>query len=110
MIARLYKGRYYRSSTFLQSESSRQALYGWKSIQIGKELLQKGLRVHIGDGQTTNIWKDKWLPTLSPTAISGDEIDSSMTVSDLWTHEWNEDIMRTLLQARPVGQTSKTIA
>lgn len=41
LLSRLYKGRYYRSSTFLQSTNSTQASYGWRSIQVGKELLKR---------------------------------------------------------------------
>ena len=55
LLSRLYKGRYHRSSTFLQSTNSTQASYGWRSIQVGKELLKKGLITLIGDGKSTNV-------------------------------------------------------
>ena len=54
-LSRIYKGRYHHSLDFLQSSNVKHASYGYKSIQLGKELLQQGLRVRIGDGKNTNV-------------------------------------------------------
>ncbi|KAF3554042.1 hypothetical protein F2Q69_00011589 [Brassica cretica] len=37
----------------------------------GKELLKSGLRVQIGNGEETLIWRDVWLPTHPPRAPRG---------------------------------------
>ncbi|KAF7802934.1 uncharacterized protein G2W53_042045 [Senna tora] len=34
----------------------------WRSLLAGRELLSKGLQKFVGDGKTTFIWKDPWIP------------------------------------------------
>ncbi|XP_019095594.1 PREDICTED: uncharacterized protein LOC109130474 [Camelina sativa] len=84
LLARLYKGMYHPNSSYLQTVIGPRSSYNWKSIQYGKELLQVGLQVKIGNCQTTKIWEDPWLPTLPPRPASRPVIDASWTVSDLW--------------------------
>ncbi|KAG2261177.1 hypothetical protein Bca52824_068256 [Brassica carinata] len=100
LLSRIYKGRYHRSSTFLQSMNTTQASYGWKSIQIGKELLKKGLSTLIGDGKQTNVWSDSWLPVLPPRTIDYISHDPEMKVSELIcqrTNSWNDQVLESIL-------------
>lgn len=83
LISRIYKGRYHCSSTFLQSTNTTHASYGWKSIQTGKELIKQGLCTLIGDGKSTNVWEDHWLPTVPPRTFGYVTQDPDMKVSEL---------------------------
>ncbi|CAL9232629.1 unnamed protein product [Arabidopsis halleri] len=92
LLARLYKGMYHPHHSFLHAGTGNRVSFGWRSIQQGKELLQQGLRVRIGNGQNTRIWSDPWLPTLPPRPASGPILDVNMTVADLWKEgkrEWD---------------------
>ncbi|KAF7838748.1 Ribonuclease H-like domain containing protein [Senna tora] len=42
----------------------------WRSLMAGKPLLAKGLRRSIGDGQTTWVWKDPWVPSEAPIILA----------------------------------------
>ena len=57
----------------------------WRSILKGRDLLQRGLRMQVGDGESISIWQDPWLPkpyTFRPFSqpMSGTE---EMVVADL---------------------------
>ncbi|KAG7543468.1 Reverse transcriptase domain [Arabidopsis thaliana x Arabidopsis arenosa] len=100
LLARLYKGLYHPSTTYLKAQNVNNASYGWRSIQDGKTLLQKGLQVRIGNGTNTRVWEDPWLPTLPPRPASGPIIDANMTVSDLWLtnkREWDPMVFEGVL-------------
>ncbi|KAG7599261.1 Ribonuclease H-like superfamily [Arabidopsis suecica] len=100
LLARLYKSLYYPHTTYLRANSESHASLGWRSIQEGKALLQQGLRVRIGDGKTTRIWEDPWLPTLPPRPASGPILDAEMTVADLWKankREWDPVVFEGVL-------------
>ncbi|KAG7594343.1 Ribonuclease H-like superfamily [Arabidopsis thaliana x Arabidopsis arenosa] len=102
LLARLYKGMYFPSTTYFQAKTGSQASYGWRSIQEGKLLLQKGLRSRLGDGTTTKVWEDPWavwLPTLPPRPAHGPAIDADMVVADLWKNqrEWDPNIFEGVL-------------
>ncbi|KAG7597660.1 Reverse transcriptase domain [Arabidopsis suecica] len=100
LLARLYKGIYFPNSNFLQTQTRNQSSYGWRSIQEGKDLLQQGLRVRLGDGNNTKIWEDPWLPTLPPRPANGPVLNPDMKVSDLWKinqREWDPVIFEGVL-------------
>lgn len=83
LLARLYRGMYHPNASFIKAQTTPYGSYGWRSIQEGKELLRYGLRVRIGDGTTTKIWTDPWLPTLPPRPAHGPILDEDMTIKDL---------------------------
>lgn len=100
LLARLYKGRYYNSSTFLQSTSLTTSSYGWRSIQAGKELLNKGLTIQIANGEHTRVWEDQWLPVLPPQKVISPCLVPDMKVSVLinpLTGTWDVDKLNQFL-------------
>ncbi|KAF7809444.1 reverse transcriptase [Senna tora] len=39
----------------------------WRSLMAGKEVLNKGVRRSIGNGRSTGVWTDPWIPSNEPT-------------------------------------------
>lgn len=97
LCARVLKGRYFHDSEFLDSSRKKHASHTWRAILASKEVLHQGLIKRIGDGTTTNIWNDRWIPKyfdgrpLTPAAGQ----DVSM-VSELLSDDgkWNEELIR----------------
>lgn len=101
VINRLYKGCYHHSSTFLQSSNSKHASHGCKSIQVGKDLLQQGLRVMIGNGKNTNVWLGHWLPVIPPRKVVHVSFNRNMKVEEFIdndTYSWNVSLLKQYLQ------------
>lgn len=61
LLARIYKGRYFSSSSFLDCGKGYRPSYAWRSILFGRELLMKGLMKSIGDGKNMFVWADSWI-------------------------------------------------
>ncbi|CAA7017512.1 unnamed protein product [Microthlaspi erraticum] len=110
LLSRIYKGRYHKSSTFLESVCGGGPSYGWRSIQAGKDLLKKGLQVRLGDGKVTKVWSDHWLPVVPPRVVQGNVgvgniRDLNMHVEELWKpgiREWDEAKLVQLLAPEDV--------
>lgn len=64
LVAKTLKNKYFPKSTFMEAKGSAVSSYTWRSILSARSLLAKGLRKVIGDGRTTNIWCDPWIPHL----------------------------------------------
>ncbi|KAL0008483.1 hypothetical protein SO802_009985 [Lithocarpus litseifolius] len=46
----------------LEAKEPSNALYAWKSILRGRDVIKRGATWRIGNGNSVHIWGDKWLP------------------------------------------------
>ncbi|XP_071912170.1 uncharacterized protein [Coffea arabica] len=56
------KGKYFPNSPILQAKAKSGSSWIWQSIQSAIPLLENGIRRQIGNGKSTAIWKDRWVP------------------------------------------------
>ena len=62
LSARLLKSIYYPNVDILQASLGGHPSQIWRSIIEGRDVLKQGLIRRVGNGATTNIWTDNWLP------------------------------------------------
>ena len=63
LVARIYKARYYPHGDVLQAKLGSSPSYAWRSIKSGLEVIKRGTRWRVGNGNLIHIWEDKWMPT-----------------------------------------------
>lgn len=56
---------YFPKEKFLSAKCPPQSSWSLKNISRDRELLVKGFRKDVGNRNTTNIWDDRWIPSLS---------------------------------------------
>lgn len=61
LVSRVLKARYYPECHLLQARRLGGSRYTWSGIWEAKEEIKKGLCWVLGDGQSVNIYSDKWL-------------------------------------------------
>jgi ribonuclease HI len=98
LCARILKGRYFHDTNFLQATRKNHSSHTWRAILQGREVLTLGLIRRIGNGESTNVWTDRWLPNHfsgRPITTPGAQVNS---VSDLLTPSgvWNADLIKQL--------------
>lgn len=105
LFQRLFKGKYFHSSSFWEASCPKSASWAWWSICAGRTVLRKGWRWCVRDGKAISIWCDPWLPrslnfrVLSPAPRTDSLYHSVTWVSDLIdevTHSWNIPLIKTL--------------
>jgi hypothetical protein len=100
LCARVLKGRYFPETDFWNASKPRSSSYTWRSILFGKELIKHGIRWGIGDGTSTRLLSDHWIPEIAPgflkprSPISENAFVSMIMDSDRIT--WDVDRIRTL--------------
>ena len=62
LMYKVFKAKFFRHGTIMDARHSSRASYAWKSILNARHVITKGARWRIGNGTSTRIWLDKWLP------------------------------------------------
>ena len=62
LSARVLRARYYADANILDATLGQAPSQVWRSILEGRDVLSLGLIKRIGDGSTTRIWSDNWIP------------------------------------------------
>ena len=57
----VYKAKYFPKCDFLEASLGRQPSFPWRSIWAAQDMVKRGLRWQVGDGEKAQVWKDKWL-------------------------------------------------
>ncbi|CAD5323157.1 unnamed protein product [Arabidopsis thaliana] len=92
---------------------------GYQSIHEAQDLIKQGIRVVIGNGASTNIWKDPWISSkpakgvlstrMLPQGLHHSALNLSF-VKDLIVdqgREWNLELLRSLFPEEVVSSISQ---
>ena len=96
LIARIYKAKYFPYSDILGAKLGCNSSYAWRSIYNSLEVIKRGIRWRVGNGNMRHIWKDKWLPTptthkvFSPQQDIGD-FPMVLSIINKDTRHWKVD-------------------
>lgn len=60
-MARIIEARYYPHGLFLEAAKGSRPSATWSGIMKARHLLEKGIRVRIGNGYATEVWNGSWV-------------------------------------------------
>jgi hypothetical protein len=96
LIGRIYRAKYYPHSSFLESKVPNHSSFIWRSLASARDLIVKGSRWCVGNGNKIRIWQDNWIPrergfkVISPQSVLPD----NAKVSDLFSDSgWNSNLV-----------------
>ena len=93
LFYRVYKARYFPSSTFMDVELGTNPSFVWRSLLQAREVIREGSIWEVGDGRSIGIISHKWLPQ-PPQFLDG--ANTCLKVRDLVTEEtnqWNHSLL-----------------
>ena len=98
LVYKVFKAKIFPYGTIMDARHSAHASYAWKSILNARHVITKGTRWRIGNGSTTKIWLDKWLPPSSsgkpltpPCGLPSDACVSSLILDTTGT--WDTSLI-----------------
>lgn len=62
LSAQVLKAAYFPGSDLLGAELGSHPSQIWRAILGGRDILSQGIIRRIGDGETTMIWEQNWIP------------------------------------------------
>lgn len=98
LVARVFKGRYYPRTSFLEAKLGHQCSYAWRSILEARNILTDGCIWRVGNGQAIHIWQDNWIPHIEHkqpiTAHTENRADHLVsTLIDQERRIWKQDLI-----------------
>ena len=51
ILYKVFKARFFPNKTIMEAKDSRLSSYAWRSILIGRDVIQRGVRWRIGNGE-----------------------------------------------------------
>ncbi|KAM0980895.1 hypothetical protein ACFX13_014376 [Malus domestica] len=92
--------RYFPNTEFLNALINANGSYVWRSIANARQVIVKGHRWQVGDGENINIWHDNWLPRDSyfkvlshlPVNWDNEATVDKLIVSHSW--QWNVKLLQ----------------
>lgn len=103
LLARFLKSRYYPNVNFLDAVVGARPSFAWRRVLHGRDLLQKGLKRQVGNGESTRVWIDKWIddPETGMRApwIKNNVFDANLMVVELIdkdSRRWKIDVLKEL--------------
>ncbi|XP_074326531.1 putative mitochondrial protein AtMg00310 [Apium graveolens] len=110
LISQVLQAKYFTNSGFLDSKEGSYPSLTWRGICWGKELLKKGLRKRIGNGQDTNAFNDPWLPRPPSFLPITKCVNDNLKVSELIQQPgmWNNGLIQQIYLS-PDAQLISTI-
>lgn len=97
LAARVLKARYFKETDFLNASMGSNPSYIWRSIIQGRQVILKGYRWRIGNGENISVFRGNWIPrpsTFKP--VSTPNLPSEATVAMLIDNEnkWKADLIQ----------------
>ena len=101
LVAQIYRVRYYPHKDVFHSKLGSSPSFTWRSIYNGLEVVKRGSRWRVGNGERILIWEDKWLPTPTTCKVishpkSFNDYPRVSVLIDRDTRMWKGDVVRYL--------------
>ncbi|XP_057791345.1 uncharacterized protein LOC131008488 [Salvia miltiorrhiza] len=101
LVCRVLKAKYFPHGDFLSAPVGHSPSFTWRSICAAQDLVRRGVRWRIGDGNMVRVYGDPWLRNDDSFWISGGQFSafSELRVSDLMvpgSHRWDVALVNSL--------------
>lgn len=104
LVSAVMKARYYPRTELLEAKLGSNPSYMWRGIFSSLEILKKGVRRKIGNGENTLVWGDLWLPDMLHGVVKTTPYEQlkNIKVCSLMTSDgkqWDNEILEDLFHS-----------
>ncbi|CAL1410909.1 unnamed protein product [Linum trigynum] len=114
LAARVLKAKYFPTRDVLEAEKGRNPSLVWRGLIEAQELIKKGYRWRVGNGESIDIWLDRWIPSSEGYKVTspGTRIGETTSVAELMeveTRTWRYDLLQTHFNMEDQKQIEKIL-
>uniref|UniRef100_A0A2N9FDP4 Reverse transcriptase domain-containing protein n=1 Tax=Fagus sylvatica TaxID=28930 RepID=A0A2N9FDP4_FAGSY len=107
LFAKCFKAKYFPGVSFLKAKLGSNPSYIWRSILASRDLLRKGLRWQIGNGQQVHVWEDDWGPKPLHQCPNPREVQWVADLIDAESGSWDVSMLREVFDEASVQQVQQ---
>ncbi|GMY35564.1 hypothetical protein FCV25MIE_30806 [Fagus crenata] len=107
LFAKCFKAKYFPGVSFLKAKLGSNPSYIWRSILASRDLLRKGLRWKIGNGQQVHVWEDDWGPKPLHQCPNPREVQWVAELIDAESGSWDASMLREVFDEASVQQVQQ---
>ena len=98
---KVFKSKFFPNCSIMEANEGYWGSYAWRSILKGREVIRRGAKWRVGNGESIKLWGDKWLPSLQSPSLQSPLTTKlqNATVSSLIntsTRQWNIQLLPNL--------------
>ncbi|KAM6559477.1 hypothetical protein CsatA_028716 [Cannabis sativa] len=104
LVGKIFRAKYFPTTDYLSAELGNNPSFVWRSIWAAQKVVRQGAIRIIGDGETTRILSNPWLPdpdnrlvTSTHPALLNNNVSSLFSVG---TRSWDSDVIDDLFNNR----------
>ena len=104
LFSRVFRSKYFPRCSFWQAKLGSSPSFFWRSILAARDLLRRGIRWSVGNGQSVKIWEDNWgVPDLQKRPHAR-EVEWVSELIDDARGTWNLPVLCELFDADSVAK------
>ncbi|XP_074299692.1 putative mitochondrial protein AtMg00310 [Silene latifolia] len=89
----IMRAKYYPDGEFMTAQLGANPSYTWRGLMEARVILETAMRRRIGDGKSTRVWRDAWLPGTHTGGVISPCVDGNenLRVCELLSEQggWN---------------------
>ena len=107
LLHKVFKAKIFPDCLIMECTNPNKGLYAWRRLLQARYVIEVGVVWRLGDGRSTFIRTDKWLPKnpammiVSPPAVLPLDSRVSELINEA-THTWKSDLVRSEFLAHEV--------
>ncbi|XP_027076996.2 uncharacterized protein [Coffea arabica] len=107
LVSKVLKARYFPKESIFNCKVPANASWTWKGLMGTRKFMEGGIRRRIGNGKSTNIWGDCWIPDAHLDKVSSTKPQGSalQKVHDLiHQRKWNRPLIFATFSNQDAGK------
>ena len=117
LFYKVFKARLFPNCSIMEAKHNGGGSHAWNSILHGRDVLLRGCRWRIGNGNSVRIWQHHWLPRKHPPQVLSPMVETLAnakvaTLIEETSRQWNHEMINgiftpleaELIKAIPLSQ------
>ncbi|CAH9083997.1 unnamed protein product [Cuscuta epithymum] len=107
LVSRVFKARYFPDGSYVTAKIGGSPSFIWRSLFEVQNIIKKGSKWRVGNGNHINVWRDSWLPDkvnpkITSVCVEGLEEATVAGLLNSKGEDWDLDILKDLFNERDI--------